>query len=227
VRCAIMQPTFLPWAGYFDLIKSVNIFVFLNDVQFEKQSWQNRNRILLHGSTSWITVPVMYGGLNQTINEVKVCDKKPWRSKILKTLTQGYAKHEHHGEMLELAALIEAFNTDALEEINIALIKAACEKLEITTRFVRSSDLAITGGRTQRLIRICQRLECDEYLSPRGSMEYLAMDRFVEKTNIRLSFQEFVPKQYSQHKANQFVANLSIIDVVANLGWAQTKSYIS
>jgi len=226
MKCVIMQPAFFPWAGYFNLIHKSDIFVFLDDVQFEKQSWQNRNRILLDGCTVWITAPVTHRNLHQNIREIEVCNKHPWQSKLLRKLTQGYARHSHRDEMLELATLLEQLQTPFLADINIALIKAACDKLGIVTRFVRSSEIGVSGERSKRLIEICELLGCDEYLSPRGAAEYLAIDRFSERSGVHLSFQNYQPKAYLQPKTEIFASHLSIIDVVSCLGWEKTKQYV-
>jgi len=221
-----MQPTFFPWAGYFNLISSADRFVFLDDVQLEKQSWQTRNRILLHGNPSWITVPVVHQKLEQTIGGVEVSDRHNWRSKLMRTLSQGYARHPHRGEILEVAGIVESLETSLLADINMAIIQAISEKLGIRTSFSRSSELKLGGERSDRLIGICEHFECENYLSSVGSSEYLAEDHFAEKTSIHLKFQKYDPVPYSQPKAEEFVSHLSILDVVACLGWENASQYV-
>jgi len=226
MRGAIMQPTFFPWAGYFNLISRTDAFVFLDDVQLEKQSWQTRNRILLNGEPSWISAPVMHQNLQQKICEVEVSEKTPWRTKLLRTLTQGYARHPYRDEMLEVAKALEELRTPLLADLNIGLIMIICEKLGIAGNFSRSGDMGISGERSERLIGICEQLKCDEYLSPAGSRDYLAEDRFVERTAVRLMFQDYTPEPYPQPKTTGFVSHLSILDVAASLGWERAAEYV-
>lgn len=224
--CVVMQPTFFPWAGYFNLASRADTFVFLDDVQLEKQSWQTRNRILLEGKASWISAPLLHHSLQQNIRDVGVFDQSMWRSKLLRKLTQGYARHPHRDAMFEAAGRLESIQSTHLADINIALIKIFCEKLGITPRFARSGELGISGERSGRLIRICEHFGCDEYLSPAGSADYLAKDGFTEQTGIRLTFQQYDPHVYSQPKVADFVSHLSMIDVVANLGWEHASHYV-
>jgi hypothetical protein len=226
MKCAIMQPTFFPWSGYFNLISQADCFVFLDDVQFEKQSWQSRNRILVQGKPFWISAPIFHRDLNQTINQIEICDQPRWRDKLLRTLAQTYARHPHSDDMLQVAnKLIETKSTN-MAVVNINLILAFCDRLRLAQKFYRSSELGISGERTERLIRICEHLGCNEYLSPVGAADYLAQDGFSERSVIRLMLQQYSPLPYSQKQTADFVSHLSILDVVANLGWNETAQYV-
>ena len=221
-----MQPSFFPWAGYFNLASMADVFVFLDDVQLEKQSWQTRNRILLQGKPAWISVPVLHRNLHQTIKETEVCDQYKWRGKLLRQLAQGYARHQHCSNAMEVAEMLPLIDSASLAEINIRLVQAFCARLGLSPKFVRSGELDLRGERSERLIRICKRFDCDEYVSPAGAADYLAEDRFVDQTSIRLTLQRYVPLPYPQPKTGEFVSHLSIIDVVANLGWAGAAQYV-
>ena len=221
-----MQPTYFPWAGYFNLIARVDAFVFLDDVQYEKGTWQNRNRVLLDGQPHWLTVPATREFLGQAINQVVIEDRRNWRRKHFKLLNQAYAKHPYAAEMMEAAGKLLKPELTRLAELNIAIITELSSKFGATTRLLRSSELGIEGGRTQRLIDICAHLDCDEYVSPVGSSGYLAADRFEQKTAIRLSFTDYVPAPYPQRSAAQFVSHLSVLDIIANLGWEGAAAYV-
>jgi hypothetical protein len=226
MKCAIMQPTFMPWAGYFNLISEVDVFVFLDDVQLEKQSWQTRNRILLQGAPAWIAVPVRHRALSQTIGETEVCDQYKWRTKLVRQLTQAYAKHPHRTEMLEVANLLPQIPDEGLAAINIAIIRACCARMGLAPIFATSSELGIAAPRTERLVRMCQHFGCDEYVSPAGAADYLAEDRFTEIGSVRLRLQQYAPKPYPQPRTDVFVSHLSIIDVAASIGWESAKAYV-
>lgn len=224
-RCAVMQPTFLPWAGYFELISAVDVFVFLDDVQFEKQSWQSRNRILIGGRPHWVTVPV-HASLDQTIREIETDESRHWRKKLLRTLEQAYARSPVRQAMLDLVREELALAGTSLAELNIRLILAVATRLELEPLFMRASELEIAGSRSERLVRICEHFGCDEYVSPVGAADYLASDGCFESSRVKLSFQDYHPQPYSQPGASEFVSHLSWVDVVANLGWERAAEYI-
>jgi hypothetical protein len=224
MRCAIMQPTYFPWAGYFNLMHRVDAFVFLDDVQYEKGTWQNRNRVMVQGQAHWLTVPAPRAFLGQVIREVEIPGEH-WRRKHLRLLEQAYARHPYAAQMLAAAAPLNDTGIDRLGELNIRIISALARALGISTRLLRASELGIEGGRTERLVRICERLECDEYLSPPGSADYLAEDGFTRQAAVRLSFNEYVPAPYPQAGAQAFVSHLSMLDVIANVGLEQAAAY--
>lgn len=226
MKCAIMQPTYMPWAGYFNLIGQVDIFVFLDDVQYEKRSWQSRNRILIQGQAHWISVPVRYAGRSQTINLKQVDDEQKWRDKHYKMLSFAYAKHPYAGEMLDITRVILDPAMSCLADINIKLIQEFASHLGLPAKFIRASQLSAGGKRSEHLMRICQILGCDEYLSPRGSAEYLEEDGVFSNSPVRLLFQEYIPSPYPQLGTESFISHLSIIDVLANLGWKRTFQYV-
>jgi len=226
MKCAIMQPTYLPWSGYFNLISSVDVFVFLDDVQYERQSWQNRNRVLVGGKAHWLTVPAVRLELSQTFNTVKIDDTSVWRKKHFQLLEQTYGKHPHGREVLDVARGLTDMSVTGLVDLNMKLIQEFSRRLELAPRFVRSSELAIQGQRSERLLRICEHFGCDEYLSPVGSAEYLAEDKVFDGAKVKLSFQQFKAPPYPQRNIPGFVESLSIVDVAANLGWSESRDYV-
>lgn len=226
MKCSIMQPTYFPWPGYFNLIEQSSVFVFLDDVQFEKGSWQNRNRILLQGKSHWITVPVFRKSHSQTIEVSEIDFHFNWRDKHSKLINQVYSNYPFGKEVIEAVKVINDPAMTYLADLNIKIIRSFCQKLGLERRFFRSSELKIEGDRTERLIRICEMFNCDEYLSPVGSADYLFNDGFENRTKIRLIFQDYQPHPYPQFKSSKFVDHLSILDVLANLGWQDALQYI-
>lgn len=227
MKCVVMQPTFFPWAGYFNLMAQADCFVFFDDVQLEKQSWQTRNRILAQGEIAWICAPVLHRSLDQAINQTEVFDQSRWRVKLQRQLLHEYARHHYREDMLLVANKLPEIPSKNLAEINMDLILACCERLNIMPKSIsRSSELNVPGKRSDRLIRICEKLGCDEYLSPVGAAAYLEQDRFCERSLINLTFQQYTPLPYIQKQGHDFVSHLSIIDVVANLGWAKAADYV-
>ena len=224
--CAIMQPTYLPWAGYFNLIAKVDIFIFLDDAQLQKNSWHNRNRILVNYVPHWITVPVKRNFLAQTIKETEIDSSQNWRIKQSKLLQQTYRMHPFAKDVLSICPLIERSEITHLAELNMFLIRWVSNQLNIQTQFRLSSEMVVEGKRTDRLIQLLNKLHANEYLSPKGALDYLEADGFRCQTAIRLLYQDFNPAPYAQHKHSSFESHLSIIDVIANLGWEATKKYV-
>lgn len=226
-RVAIMQPTFLPWSGYFNLIAQVQKFVFLDDVQFEKQSWQTRNRILFNGKETFLVVPTRKARLSDEIREIRIASEKNWRRKHWMTLQGAYSRAPFGKKMLELLEDIYLDkDVDFLSELNQRIIKRISIALGLDAQFFRASDLGCGGRRSAHLVEIIEALECNEYLSPKGSEEYMKIDGFDRMCGARLVYQQFVPKPYIQYRGKDFISHLSIVDVIANIGVEGARSYI-
>lgn len=226
MKCAIMQPTYFPWAGYFNLMAKVDYFVFLDDAQFQKGTWHNRNKFLSHGKEHWLTVPVLRKRLNQKICESLLDDSKNWRRKQALFLEQSYKHHPFYHEIEHVVEMLHDLDCHHLAKLNIEIIKKFASILNINTNFVLSSALNIDESRTSKLIRICNDLACDEYLSPCGAKDYLMEDGFTDLTDIALVFNQFDAKPYSQQGTKAYISHLSIFDVIANIGANEARKYI-
>lgn len=222
-----MQPTYLPWSGYFNLVARVDDFVFLDDVQFERRSWQSRNRILLDGREHLLTVPVRKSPREARIHEIAIDDGGAWRSQHAKVLEAAYRQAPHGGTALQLV-LPHLADTALrlLADLNIRIIESICALFPLPARMHRASRLGCPGDRSEHLARICEAVGTDDYLSPAGSREYLEQDRFAERYGKRLTVQQFAPAPYAQRRAPAFVSHLSILDVIAHLGPSATFDYI-
>lgn len=227
--CAIMQPTYFPWAGYFNLIHSVDCFVFLDDVQLDKRSWQTRNRIVENKQDSYLILPIEKCKRETNINEVFLSsDILYFQEKSFKRLLTNYSKSAYGLNLLNDLEFLFKDNLmlpKSLSEYNIEIIKFLCKKMGIESLFYLSSEFDFLEKRTDYLIKILDKLECTHYLSPQGSKAYLMEDKFCEKTEVELLFQEYEPKPYLQYGTNEFISHLSIIDVIANLGYDKASEY--
>ncbi|WBY00901.1 WbqC family protein [Ramlibacter tataouinensis] len=222
-----MQPTYLPWSGYFNLIDSVDDFVFLDDVQFERRSWQSRNRILVHGREYLLTVPVVKAPRETCISDIVVDESSDWRIHHERVLASAYCKAPY-GEVA-LSVVLQCIadrQLQRLADLNIRIIEAVCALLGLTANLHRASAFRCPGSRSEHLSLICEHLGTDDYLSPAGSMAYLEQDAFAARYGKRLRVQQFTPMTYRQLGAPTFVSHLSIIDVLAHLGTEQTLRYI-
>ena len=225
-KCAIMQPHFLPWPGYFNLISKVEYFVFLDDAQYSKNSWQNRNYILSNSKKFLINIPVIKSQLDTRIKDKLIDKKNNWKNKITKILLQSYSKSHYYNDLMELVDYFLSIESDYLSDYDIKLIMFITKKIKIKNKFLYSSEFNFSQKRTIKLINILEKLNVKEYLSPIGAKDYLIKDKFENLTDIKLSFNEFKVKKYSQPNQMKFVENLSIIDVIANLGWINTEDYV-
>lgn len=221
-----MQPTYLPWAGYFELIKSVDVFVIYDDVQFEKSSWQSRNRILENGQASYISCPVQHGSLATLIKDVPLAQRQLWPKKHAKRLKQIYQAAPFFSQLEPLFDYYQHAPHVNLADNNTAIIRLFCDMLGLDTEIVRSSELDIQGSRISRLINICDYFGAEFYHSPIGAKAYLGQGHEFALADIELRYQQYLAPQYQQFNSREFVSHLSIVDVLANLDAEQAKQYI-
>ena len=221
-----MQPHFFPWSGYFNLMSQVDKFVFLDDVQYSKSSWQSRNQILINGKKKWITISTKKSALKNNINQKIIDISSNWQVKQSKTIIQNYSKCPYANDLKELIDFFNSLKETNLSEYNISIIKFISNKLKIKTQFLNSSSFKIKKDRTFKIIKILETLNAKEYLSPEGAKEYLKKDDFEKLTNVKLLFNNYRCKAYEQKGVLKFISNLSIIDVIANLGWINTETHV-
>lgn len=227
--CSVMQPTFFPWLGYFDLIAKADVFVFYDDVQFVKQSWQTRNRIKTANGIIYINVPVIKNSLNSQINEIEIDNRKPWLKKFNKTIFYTYQKSPFFKEVYPFFEELLHKKHSKLSDFNSLIIIEVCKKLGINTTFYFSSNLlSKENTKDKRLVDICKELKCNQYLSTIGSSSYIEKEveggEFI-KNNIQLSYHNYSPVNYFQN-FGEFEPYMSIIDVLFNVGFKKTKEII-
>ncbi|WGS65725.1 WbqC family protein [Marinitoga aeolica] len=223
MKVAILQPNYLPWKGVFDMINLVDVFVFLDDVQYTKNDWRNRNKIKTPKGTQWITVPVKSNSIKQKIFEVEVSDKINWQKKHHYSFLANYAKAKY---FKEFEFLIEDFyiknQWKNLNELNIYTTKRISEILKINTKFIRSSELNIaTQDKNQRLIDIIKYFNGKIYISGPAAKNYIDMKKF-KQNNIEIYFMNYNYPEYHQLHGN-FVHNVTVLDVIFNCGENASK----
>ena len=219
MKIAIVQPTYLPWLGYFDLMDQVDQFVFLDSVQFEKRSWQQRNRIKAPTGLQWLTVPVISRGKrSQSIAEVEIGEKF-WPDH-LRSIEMNYRRAPFFKRYYSAISerMQAATSTLNLATLTIGLVRWLAELMDIRTPTLRSSELAAQGRRTELLAGIGGLLGATSYLSPLGSVEYLLNDMpIMAGRGIEVGFQHYEHPLYSQ-LFPPFQPYASTLDLLFNEG---------
>lgn len=214
---AIMQPTFLPWMGYFALMDRVDEFVFLDSVQFAHRSWQQRNRIKTPQGAKWLTVPVRTRGRrSQLISDVLIEAPEEFGRSAVASIRAAYARAPHFPAMHEVLEPL-AHVPPSLADLTIALVMALRDALGIATECVRSSALGVEGRREDLLVTICRAREAGRYVSPVGSKVYLDGSTAFQAAGIDLVYHEYRHPEYPQ-LWGAFEPYLSVIDLLFNVG---------
>ena len=218
MKIAICQPTYLPWLGYFDLMDQVDAFVLLDSVQFEKQSWQHRNRIKTATGLQWLTVPVYRGCFGQPINQVEIRDREFVR-KHLRGIELSYRRAPYFDCYYpQLAEILSDQSNGFLADLNIRLLRWFCRRLSIETPMLRSSAMNTAGRRSQLLVNMCLESKAESYLSPLGSAVYLLNDlELFLNAGIKVQFHHYEHPEYSQ-LFPPFCPYVSALDLVFNEG---------
>lgn len=216
---AVHQPEFLPWLGFLDKLRRCDTFVLLDHVQFEKNYFQNRNRIrtATPRGWSWLTVPVLTKGKSdQPICGVEINESTDWRRKHLEAFRLNYAKTSSFKEYSPFLQGHYEKPWRRLVDFNVALIEWIARSFGLKRKILRSSEMKAGGARSQLLASLCEQAGATEYLSGISGREYLETGLF-EKRGIRVRFQEFHHPVYRQ-RFEPFVPGLSSLDLLFNCG---------
>ncbi len=213
---AIHQPQYLPWLGYFDKMDRADAFCYLDNVQFKKNEWQNRNRLKTAQDWQWLTVPVQYH-FPQKINEVTINKVVNWQHKHLQSLVTNYKKAPYFNEYYPIFELALKQDFDSIADVNIHMITQIREILGINQKpVVRASEISLSEDPTGRLIDICKYFGGDTYLAGQDGANYMDMEQF-ERSGIKVIAQEFEHPTYPQC-FGEFQSHISIVDLVFNCG---------
>lgn len=220
---AAHQPNFIPWLGYFDKMRKADLFIVVDHVQMERQSYQNRVRIKTGAGERWITVPVVQESRSERIMDKRIDNSRSgrfrWSRKMFLTLKYAYQSAPYFRDYE--AALAEIFETrwHRLSDLNGRLIEFCRQALDIRTPMLASSAMDIRGAKSDMVLNMCREAGATAYLAGEGaSRSYLDVDAF-ERAGIRVIWQEFEHPRYLQHPASEvFIPNLSAFDMLFNCG---------
>ncbi len=218
-KILIHQPEYLPWTHLFEKIKESDTFVFLDNVQYNRRSFQNRNQIKINSGKKWLTVPIKKASRFELISNIKIDNSKNWKEQHLETIKENYKDTPYFTSFYgELESLLKNYHEN-LCQLNIDLILLICKLLRIKCNFVNLSNLKINSKKSDLIFDICLELNSKEYITGMGSQSYLNLDKF-KKNNININFLSPKDEIYKQMFMNiGFIKDLSIIDKIFNKGF--------
>jgi hypothetical protein len=217
VIVGIHQPAYLPWLGYFDRIRSVDLFIYLDTVQFQKGSFQNRNKVLTQAGPKWLTVPVETAGklFDTQLKDLRIDHGQKWQAKHWSTLRMSYASASAFKQIAPVVEPYYGTEWTLLSEMCWEMLLVFNRILGITTKVVKSSDFGpIEGQKSDLVLNLCRAVGASKYLSGSQGRDYLDMSSF-ERASIDVEFQHYVPQPYRQ-QTSDFVPAMGVVDLLFN-----------
>ena len=217
MRLAILQPSYLPWLGYFDQMDRVDRFVYLDDVQFTRRDWRNRNRIRTREGWAWLTVPVLQKHrFQQSLTETRIDTSLPWRRKHREAIRTHYGRSPHFDVHFPYFDTLYDRQWRWLVDLCVETTEALKNILGIATPTLQSSRMQVRDSRQEKVLAICTRLGAHHYLTGDAARSYLS-PQVLEASGIGLEFQNYRHPEYPQRFPG-FVPYLSAIDLLFNAG---------
>ena len=220
------QPNYLPWLGFFDKMARCDIFIVEDNVQFEYQGFQNRNRIKISNGAKWLTVPVERGGKRLPINKVKIANgfEPDWAERHWLTLKYNYCSAPFWRKYQSFFEQTYRQQWTLLFDLNMHLIRGLMSFLGIKTPLVMASSLDVSGKKSELVLAQCKALGASVHLAGEGARDYLDVQSF-EREGIKVVFQDFQHPVYPQ-MYSQSVPNLSVVDFLfctGGKGWRTSE----
>jgi hypothetical protein len=219
-RVVILQPGYLPWLGFFDLMHKADTFVVLDDVQYTTRDWRSRNRIKTPNGAMWLTVPVeSKGARRKLIKDVKIDKTQKWQRMHMQNIQNFYKKAWHYDSVMEMARPLYSKDYIFLIDLLMDCIDAFRHYLELDKQVMFSSDIPSVTKKDEKLLAICKYLEATHYLTGNAAEGYLRESIFNEE-NIEVEWHNYKHPFYNQLwiQNNGFISHLSIVDLLLNHG---------
>jgi len=221
MKVGIIQSNYIPWRGYFDIIDEVDLFLFHDDLQYTKNDWRNRNKIKTKKGAKWLTVPVKYKKVNQLIKNTEIDYSQNWQKKHINLIKENYSKATFFKQISEEFFGIINVKYKSISELNVTIIKWILKKFKINTKISFVEDFNIKGTKTDKLINVLKKVNAKCYLSGPAGKNYIENEKF-KKNNISLEYKSYEYYEYPQ-LYNDFLNNLSILDLIFNCGFTEKK----
>lgn len=212
-----MQPTYLPWLGYFEMMDRSDVFVLFDDVQYVRKSWHQRNRIKSAAGELVLVVPVKTSGARfQKINEALVDNAQDWKKKHLKSILLNYARAPFFNQYKEDLQRIYTTSYTKLIEVDLAIINFLKMRLGVNTPMVLSSTITARDGRNEKIIDVCRYVNANELYDAKGAIGVIDVQQLSD-SGLNVMFQEYKHPEYSQQHG-KFIPYLSVLDLLLNHG---------
>lgn len=221
MKVVILQPSYIPWRGYFDQILTSDLFVFYDDVQYDKRGWRNRNRIKTSTGPIWLTIPVFNRGAQTEhipINDIKIVWDRPWNQEHWNSIRLAYSKAPYFKKYADMVEEFYSSKPEMLADFTIETTIRLARTIGIDrTRFLRSSEIeGVEGTKTDRLVSILKKVGATEYFSGPSARDYIDNTLF-EDAGIRLHYMEYDYPEYTQLYP-PFDPQVSILDTLFMMG---------
>ena len=216
MKAIVHQPQYFPYPGFFHKLSMADVYVIMDDVQYDKR-FTNRNRIIATNGATWITVTIKKGHKFLQNMQVEINNDLPWRENHWKKIWQSYANAPYFHLYKDSLESLYLKNWDFLFDLDFETLKMVTRWLGLKVEIVRESELNITGASTERLINACKSVGADTYISGPGGKNYLD-EKLFQRSNLILVYQGYAATPYRQRLSKTFVQDLSIIDLLANMG---------
>lgn len=215
MKMSAHQPAYLPWLGYFDKIKRSEIFIFLDTVQYEKNSFTNRNKIKTANGSVWLSIPVIKTShFEKKMSEMPIDKNSHWQRKHLNAIQMSYSKARNFKEIFPKLQIIYAREYDTLVEATWEHLMFWLDILDIHTKIIKSSELDVHSKKSDFVFDLCKAVNADYYISGALGKDYMEVEKF-EKAGIEVEFQDYKHPLYSQ-LYGEFIPNMGVIDFVMN-----------
>lgn len=221
MRVGIIQSSYIPWRGYFDFIASVDLFIFLDDVQYTARDWRNRNRIKTATGSRWITVPVRHRTRSQSICETEIDASRDWPAQHARAWESSYGRAPYFADVEEILAIQRSPSMGTISGLNIELTRRICGYLSIATPTVVSTELGARGASTERLVDLVRKVGGRTYLSGPSAANYLDRSAFAA-AGIALEYKTYDYAPYPQAWGD-FDGAVTVLDLIANCGPDATR----
>ncbi len=215
---SILQPGYFPWLGFFEQLAKVDLFIYLDDVQYTKGDWRNRNRIRNQGKQgwTWLTVPVCHDFVECKIYDVKINYTQKWIERHINLVYQNYNKAPFFNRYFSAFKEVLTSRFDRLIDLDIASVKFMADTFGIKTSTVLSSDYRVSGSKTEKLINLCLAVGATKLYDGESAKRFLN-EQNLSDAGIQVEYQHYCPRPYPQ-QIKPFIPYLSALDLLMNCG---------
>ena len=216
MKAVIHQPNYFPYSGFFHKLSLVDTFVMMDDTQYDKK-FTNRNKIIVPNGWTWITVPIKKELKFLSNQFIEINNDLDWKKNHWEKIQRSYANTKFFNLYKDYFNSLYHKEWNSLFELNYETLTKTIDWLGLKIEIIKESELNTSGTSTERLVNICKSIGAETYVSGIGGKEYVDESIF-KKNKIKLEYQQFLHPEYSQHFSKTFIPNLSIIDLLANVG---------